>query len=319
MSNGGSGDIRPAGNQPARNQSTKNQRRADARDKARVRRERQQKKERRNKYLLQGGIILASLAIIAVVTVIITSSIRPPAPGPRNMLSDGIVIGPGFEAETTAALQAGEDPIESTPAEGSTAIPIQIWLDYQCPVCGDFEAANAEQISTLVDEGIATVEIHPIAILDRASQGTRFSTRSANAAACVANFSPNNFFDFSALLFDQQPAENTEGLTDGELIAITEDAGVERAPAIADCITDVTFDNWVADATDRATSNEALVNPASGEFGTPTVFVGGTRYTGPVDDATEFAKFVAAADGAAFEENSASPSPSPSPTPAPAG
>ncbi|MEY2847992.1 MAG: hypothetical protein RI885_657 [Actinomycetota bacterium] len=314
MSNGGSGDIRPS-----RNQQSKNQRREEARDKARALREQHRKRERRNKYLLQGGLIVAALAIVAVVTVVITSSIRPPAPGPLNMLSDGIVIGTGFEAETTPALQAGEDPIDSTPVEGSTAIPIQIWLDYQCPICGDFEAANAEQISTLVEEGIATVEIHPVAILDRASQGTRYSTRSANAAACVANYAPNDFFDFSALLLAGQPEENTEGLTDDDLIGIAEAAGVSSASSVEDCITDIRFENWVADATDRATSDEALLNPADNSFGTPTVFVGGARYTGAPDDATEFAKFVAAADGAAFQESTASPSPSPSATPTPAG
>ncbi len=314
MSNGGSGDIRPSRSQP-----TKNERRQEARDKARALREQHRKRERRNKYLLQGGLIVAALAIVAVVTVVITTSIRPPAPGPLNMLSDGIVIGTGFEAETTPALAAGEDPVESTPAEGSTAIPIQIWLDYQCPVCGQFEKANADQISTLVDQGIATVEIHPVAILDRASQGTRYSTRSANAAACVANYSPNDFFDFSALLFADQPAENTEGLTDDELIAIAQNAEVGKASAVEKCITDIEFENWVADATDRATADEALVNPANNSFGTPTVFVGGTRYTGAPDDATEFAKFVAAADGAAFQESTASPSPSPSVSPAPAG
>ena len=69
-------------------------------------------------------------------------------------------------------------------------------------------------------------------------------------------------------------------------------------------------------ATERATSNEALLSPESGLFGTPTVFVGGARYTGPIDDATAFAQAIAAADGAAFsEENSASPSPSPTPAP----
>lgn len=309
MSNGGEGDTRPSKNLS----TTKNQRRAEARDKARALREQHKKKERRSKYLLQGGIIVGALAIIAVVTVIITSSIRPPAPGPLNMLSDGIVIGTGFQAQTTAALEAGEEPVKSTPAEGSTAIPIQIWLDYQCPICADFEKANAEQISTLVSQGIATLEIHPVAILDRVSQGTRYSSRAANAAACVANYSPNTFFDFSALMFEEQPAENSEGLTDEQLISITEDAGVERAGTIADCITDERFESWVADATERATSDEALANPTSGQFGTPTVFVGGARYPGAPDDATAFAQFVAAADGAAFEESAASPSPSPSP------
>src|SRR3990170_8031483 len=240
MSNGGSGDIA----------LSKNQRREAAREKARILREQQKKKDRRGRFILQGSIILVSLAIIATVTLIIVNSIRPPRPGPLNMLSDGIVIGTNFEAETTSALKAGDEPVASTP--DPEMIAIQIWLDYQCPVCDAFETANSEQLSTLVEQGIATIEIHPVAILDSQSLGTRYSTRAANAAACVANFSPNSFYDFSGLLFENQPEEGTSGLTDDELVGISEDAGVSRASRVAECITDQNFKNWVADATQRA-------------------------------------------------------------------
>lgn len=306
MSNGGSG----------KNRLDKSRRREEAREKARVLREQHQKKEKVGKFLLQGSLIIVSLGIVALVAVIITSSIRPPSPGPRNMLSDGILIGTDFEAETTSALEAGEDPVPNTPPADSDVIPIQIWVDYLCPVCGEFEKANAAQIETLVESGVATLEIHPVAILDRAAQGSRYSSRAANASACVANYSPNQFFEFNALLFENQPEEGTTGLTDDELIGLTEEVNVLTASTVAKCITDEKFKSWVADATERATSNEALLSPESGLFGTPTVFVGGARYTGPIDDATAFAQAIAAADGAAFsEENSASPSPSPTPAP----
>lgn len=307
MTNGGSGDER----------LSKNQRRGAARDKARLLREQQKKKDRRSRIALQGGLIVVSLAIVAIVTVVIVTSVRPPSPGPLNMQSDGITIGTGFEAVTTPALAAGGTPVETTPDAESGAIPIQIWLDYQCPVCNDFEKANAEQIATLVTQGVATVEIHPVAILDRASLGARYSSRAANAAACVSNYSPNSFYDFSAALFANQPAEGTSGLTDEELIAVAGDVGVSSSNNISDCITGENFKSWAADATERATTNPALLSEA-GSFGTPTVMVSGKRYTGSPSDSTAFAQFVAATDGEAFtEENSASPSPSPSPAPAP--
>ncbi len=85
---------------------TKNQRREDAREKARIMREEQKKKDRRNKIFIQGGIILGSLAIIALVTVLILNAIRPAGPGPLNMLSDGLKVGQGQVAATTPALAA---------------------------------------------------------------------------------------------------------------------------------------------------------------------------------------------------------------------
>ncbi len=54
-----------------------------------------------------------------------------------------------------------------------------------------------------------TLEQHPIAILDRFSQGTEFSSRSAGAAFCVAESDSDLYFDYAKVLFENQPAENT--------------------------------------------------------------------------------------------------------------
>ena len=76
----------------------KNERRDAARDKARLLRVEQKKKDFRNKLILQGSLVFVVLAIVATVILVITSSIRPPSPGPLNMLSDGIKIGQSFDA-----------------------------------------------------------------------------------------------------------------------------------------------------------------------------------------------------------------------------
>ena len=310
MSDGSSGGLRLSKNSGTR--VSKNERREAAREKARALRDRHRKKEKRTRYLLQGGIILAVIAAVAVVAVIITSSVRPPASGPRNMLSDGIVIGPDFIAATTPGLDAGAEPV-ATPANPEV-LAIRVYLDYLCPDCGDFEKANSEQIATLVDEGVATVEIHPVAILDRVSQGSRYSTRAANAAACVAEYSPNSFFDFNSAMYKAQPEENTTGLTDDELISIAEGVGMAQRSKVATCIKGLEFEQWVEDSTGRAADDPDLQG-AQG-FATPAIFVNGTRFTGNVADPTEFAQFLASADGeASAVESTASPSPSPPPAP----
>jgi protein-disulfide isomerase len=305
------GDSRPS----------KNERRDAARDKARQLREEQKKKDRRNKFILQGSLIVVVLAIAAAVFLVITSTIRPPAPGPLNMLSDGIKIGDGFHAVPTPGLQPSAEPIPFASNKPSSVLDIRLYVDYMCPICGNFEKANADQIKKLVQDGAATVEIHPVAILDRASMGTKYSTRSANSAACVANFSPNNFFDYSALLFANQPEENSTGLDDDTLIALAKEAGVSKFTNISSCIKDQTFKNWVAAATDRFNSNpfpNAATQPT--QHGTPTVYVNGQLYEYTYDQTTgafdpnQFSAFLTKVLGANFSEN-AVPSPSPSPSP----
>jgi protein-disulfide isomerase len=295
---------------------TKNERREAAREKARILREEQKKKDRRTKVLLQGGIILASIAIIAVIGLVIFNSIRPAGPGPANMASDGIQLSQGAVATTTPALEAGEDPIPNERDEAAGVLDIQMFVDYLCPICRSFEETNGAYISSLMENGNTTVEIHPIAILDRLSQGTKYSTRAVNAAACVANSSPNDYYAFHNLLFANQPAENTTGLTDDELIALTVEAGVDDAETIASCIRDQEFKAWVAASTARALNGPIPNSNVDKVQGTPTVIVNGVKYEGAVNDLASFQAFVVQVAGSDFVENTEStPTPTPTPTP----
>jgi protein-disulfide isomerase len=297
---------------------SKSDRREVARRKAQALRAEQKKKERRGRLLLQGGIAVAVLAVIAVVSLIIANTyLKPPTPGPLNMASDGITIGQGLKAVTTGALQPGQEPVSSA-SSNPDVITIRVYLDYQCPLCKNFENTNGKQITTWLKTGAATLEVHPLAILDRNSVGAKYSTRSANAAACVANYSPNNFFDFNALLFQKQPAAQSSGLTDAQLISATKQAKVKHPVSIASCITRQSFKTWVNAATARAATGPIPNSKVGKVTDTPTVLVDGVRYSGAFDNANDFALFVNTAAGNAFtEESTATPTPSPSPTPAP--
>jgi len=298
---------------PGSSRQSKNERREAAREKSKVLRDQQRKKEKRGKVVLQGSVIIAALAILAVVTLVIMNSVKPASPGPRNMLSDGILIGEGFTATPTAALEAGDDPVPNVRDESSDVIRIQMYVDYFCPICGSFEEANGDQLSTWIETGAADVEIFPMAILDRASQGTKYATRAANAAACVADSSPDQYYAYNTVLFENQPEEGTEGLTDAELISLTKEAGVTNAGTIATCITDQKFKNWVADARSRAQNEPVPNSDVESVVGTPTVIVNGVKYTGALNDAKAFSAFVVQAANTEFNEN---PTPTPTPTPA---
>jgi protein-disulfide isomerase len=306
---------------PGGNRTSKNQRREAAREKARALREAQKKKDRRNKYLLQGGIALAVLAIIAVVVIVITSAVRPPAPGPRNMASDGVVITKALNTVRTPPLAGGASPTPSASDSSGDVFDIRVYIDYLCPVCGAFEAANAAQIKKLVDSGVATLEIHPISILDRLSMGTQYSTRAANAMACVTDYSPDSAFDYSATLFENQPKESTEGLTNQQLIDLAKKVDVKQQATIASCINDAKFKNWVAASTARALAGPIPNADIDKVVGTPTVLVNGQSYKYTTDasgafNPEEFSNFLLKVAGDSYtQEPSPSPSPSVSPTP----
>ena len=278
---------------PAVPGDTKRERREAAREKARVAREAAAKRRRRKKWALQGGLVLGVLAVAAVVVLVVTRSMAPGGPGPLNMASDGIVLsgdGTTVSATTTDAVPADGEPTAS--AAGTAEKPsIVVYLDYMCPYCGQFDTANAEQLQSWVSQGSVDLEIHPLGFLDNASLGTKYSTRSANALACVANYQPDTALDVNTALFAQQPTENTTGLTNDELVTLVQGAGADD-PAVASCIGDGEFTDWVASATERALNDPLPNSDLAAVSATPTVLVNGQQYQGSPTDAAAFAQFV---------------------------
>ncbi len=292
---------------------SKNQRRESAREKARELRVQQKKKDRRNKVLLQGGIAVAVVAVVAVIALVVVNSFRPDGPGPQNMASDGILIGEGLVAVPTPALAAGATPVASQPDDTGSVANIRIWVDYLCPYCGDFERTNGAQIEGWVQSGAATLEVFPLATQTSKSAGTKYSLRAANAAGCVANYAPNDFFAFNTAMFADQPQENTPALNNSEIKERIKDAGVSSLTEINKCVDDEQFKPWVLDATDRALTGPLPNTELPKITGTPTVLVNGKQYVGSLEDPKEFAAFVQQATGQTYSTAT------PTPTPAPAG
>lgn len=249
---------------------SRSEQREIARQKAREIREQQQKKEKRNKLVLQLSVVVVLLGAVGVVVAFIFGSqgsdIARPDLGekPANMEYDnGIRLGQGLEP-----VASGEQ--EDVPN-------IQIWVDYQCPVCQAFDVPNNQQIRSWVDTGVATVEYHPISFLDRASVDN-YSSRAANFAACTANYSPESYFQVNSILMERQPGEGTGNLTNDDLLGIAEEVGVGVDEEFTACVESKAFADWI-----QETTNEVLTNPRPGSgiqiSGTPAVIVNGEEYT----------------------------------------
>ncbi len=257
---------------------TKAERREAAREEARRLREEQAKREKRNRIILIGTIV-AVLALIAVAAVVIIGQSQKSAlddvasPAGANE-SGGIVVG----AEGVGSANDG-------------APTVQVYADFMCPYCGQFELTNGVMLEDLADAGQATVVYHPLAILDRFSNGTNYSTRAAQAAAVVADQAPEQFTAFYRALFENQPAENTDGLSDEEIASIAVGVGVPQA--VADTFTEGVFNDWVAAATSQASDD--------GVTGTPTILIDGEAFTGDWRN-TDDLRAAIVGDGAATAE-----------------
>lgn len=150
---------------------------------------------------------------------------------------------------------------------GDGADALDTYIDFMCPVCNQFEQVYGEAITGLVDDGTITLNVHPISILDRLSSGTEFSTRAANAMYCVAVADADASVPFMQSMFANQPAENSTGLTDEQILQIASGVGVT---GIDSCVTDGTYSTYVTAMTEKTP-----VAPGAQGIGTPTVAVNG--------------------------------------------
>ncbi|WP_163543722.1 DsbA family protein [Occultella kanbiaonis] len=255
--------------------ATREERREAARLEAVRLREQAAKREKRNRGILIGAVVLV-IALIATAGFFIYQAAG------RTLLSD-------FEGEVPAGSNLhGGIPIGSEGA-GSTnegAVEVDIYLDFLCPYCGQFEQVNGEDVAELAADGTATINYHPLANLDNASAGTMYSTRAANAFATVSAAEPALALPFVEALFANQPAEGGPGLTDEEIAAIAVEAGVSQE--VADSLAAGTYTDWVGVATQQSQRD--------GVSGTPTIHIDGQDWTG---NWTEPGAFLAAVTDAA--------------------
>lgn len=213
---------------------------------------------------VSAGVVVA-LVLVGWLVVALNNQAVDPEPGPTVAPSAS-----NIDAATGAILVGdGENRLDT-------------YVDFMCPVCNAFEQAFGEEIETLVDDGAITHGIHPIAILDAKSQGTDYSTRSANAMYCVAVADAEASVPFLNAMFANQPAEGSTGLTDEQILEIAATVGVT---GIDSCVNDGVYAGYVT-----AMTAETPVQPGAAGVGTPTVAINGEVISnGTLPDPGQFA------------------------------
>lgn len=278
---------------------TKNERREQAREQARLARENEKKREKRNRLLLQGGIVATVLVILGIVGLVLSQTLKPAGPGPLNMISGGATFTTDLKVVETPRLQEGETREARETDWTKLPVDVTIYVDYMCPACGAFEQANGSMLEQFAGSGDINLTVYPINFLDTQSLGSKYSTRAANAFACVVDQQPDFGFAYHNLLLSQgvQPAEGTTGLTDEELVEQAVASGASATSDLKRCINNQQFasfieGNWktVSEVGMNGLAKDAqlVLDPRTGELqpagqpqllaSTPTVIVNGYQW-----------------------------------------
>ncbi|NLE70781.1 MAG: thioredoxin domain-containing protein [Actinomycetales bacterium] len=252
---------------------TKAQRREAAREEARRLREEQERAAKRRRLFAIGGAAVVLVGFVVLVVAILTSGRTPAAAKNQPPFA---VEGGGVVLDADGVVTPPEEPGEDWPvgAFGDTVV-VTVYSDMICPACGLFEMTAGQVLEEMREAGEVVLDHRIVGNLDGFSQGTRYSTRAAQALYTVAEEAPDAFPAFLSALFANQPAEGTRGLTDEQIIEIARAAGVPEEAAAA--IEEGRYTWWVEQITQVARERFAP------RFGTPTVLLNGTPLPDDVD------------------------------------
>jgi len=264
---------------------TRSEQREQARAKARELREKRAQGDKRKRLLISIGLTVGIIAVVAgVVAAVFAFS------SSSNINAENANKVPANTTEFGGVL-LGKGLLPVSPAQAKKVNQIVIYQDYQCPICKLFKDPNANQIKSWVQKGLATVEYHPISFLDGQSLNN-YSSRSTNAALCVANSQPGKFYDVNTALYATQPQENTAGPSDSELKETLKKSGVVIDAEMNTCIDQKRYSKYIENRTSEAFSQPAVTGTEIPR-GTPYVLVNGNVYDwgGKAEDLINPARF----------------------------
>ena len=115
----------------------------------------------------------------------------------------------------------------------SGPVPVDLYLDYLCPICKQFEHSAQSTLDDLVAKKKITLVYHPIAILNDRSNPPGYSVRAGSAAGCAS--AAGRFLEYTKALYSKQPEEGSAGLSDDELVQLGTGIGLSYEEAAAAC------------------------------------------------------------------------------------
>ncbi|HYO20184.1 MAG TPA: thioredoxin domain-containing protein [Dermatophilaceae bacterium] len=207
-----------------------------------------------------GAVIAVVVVLLVVVAIVIGKNSESGSSGSAsgNAVPVGVVGGTG-------------GGILANPAAAKSTVPtVDVYSDFQCPVCAKFEEQFGPALTAMAKAGEIKYVVHMMSFLDD-NLGNDSSKRSTNAAACAAD--AGKFLEYHSAVFAAQPAKEGDGYTDAQLAEFAKTAGITGAALTTwqQCTTSGQHAQYVTDVAD--TSGKA------GVTGTPTVKINGKDIT----------------------------------------
>lgn len=162
---------------------------------------------------------------------------------------------------------AGGNGVTAYPGKAKTNAPqVQLYVDYQCPICNEFEKANGAQMMQLAKDGDIRLTVHVMSFLDNRLRNDS-SKKAANASFCSAD--AGKFAEFHTELFKHQPEKEGDGYPASTYRTVAQQVGISGAALTTfdKCVSDNKYKDYVAATEEKSGKN--------GVTGTPTIIIDG--------------------------------------------
>ncbi|GAB3579213.1 DsbA family protein [Calidifontibacter terrae] len=200
--------------------------------------------------LIVATVLVVALVIGAFAAVLINSSgsTKTAAAGPTNSVADG-------------------NGLKIYPEKAQAGVPeVQLYEDFQCPICNDFEKLNGSQVMQMAQAGQIKLTVHMMTFLDN-NFGNTASADAASAGFCAAD--AGKFPEYHSLVYANQPAKEGAGYTTELLKSLGSQAGIKGSALTTfnKCFDSGKYKKYVEATETRSGKN--------GVNGTPTIIING--------------------------------------------
>lgn len=203
------------------------------------------------------GAVVAVVAIVAVVgAMVIADRTTQDRVGTSTAVPAGAGgMGQGFVANEDVTLVPGAPTLE-------------IYEDFQCPACAQFEQVMGGTVVDLAEQGRIRLVYHLKTFLD-ANLRTTHSLSMGNAAMCAAD--AGAFQAFHDAVYTTMPPQEGQGWTTAQVKGFAEGAGITGSALDTwqTCVDEKTYASYV-ESTEESSSR-------AGVNATPTVVLDGQK------------------------------------------
>ena len=217
------------------------------RERIRLHQARERRRQRR------GQLIVAAITIGLAVVIIGGAVLATQLSRRSTESSTGSTVVNG----KTVPLQVDGSAV--TVGQADAPVAMDLWVDYSCPHCQEFEATNADLLAQNVADGTVRVSYHNIQIV------TAYGTQAGSVGACVASQQPASWWKINSALYANHTTA-TDGWGSADFATWAKSQGVTASGAL-DCIS--------AGRNTATITNNTVEAAQKNVTSTPTMFLNG--------------------------------------------